>query len=373
MWTFDILPDYAKQWRIVRSSRGQYTTPVVARYKASSQNMAQRPKFIDVWLDASSHGGEYEEHHVRLMRHGAVAFVDCPRGSIGQQRMMMLLGLGDDAQCQHCMGLLYGLAEGYSYMYGPVGGAFIQDWRRMMDGSMVRGGLGRMPGHRDLLRQRGAIPNHRRDGFVPCTKDEARTNRHARNLRRDEHAAWQPGRPSVHAYGLSTQAMLRQAIEHCHTLDMFKPHRIVTGITDGLHAEAWATGKGWGNKPKHLKAMVPVAWRYLHMRGLSMINGHLVGAIAGMRNGQLEAWCLKVNTPYGNTDWHLATFDMLGERDGGGWRFCDWRKGYSWRQVMAAKTKTHQAVLAQMLRPDGSLRVMPDGFSLHNTIVRGAR
>jgi hypothetical protein len=373
MWTFDILPDYGQRSHAVRRARGAWNTPTIVRHTASSQIMGQRPKFIDVWVElATAVIGVREEHHVRIMRHGAVSFVNCTHGSIGQQRMMALLGLGEDTQCPACMGLLYALAEGYSYFYGGAGGAFHQDYRRMMDGTVVRNGHGRISGHRGLLRKRGAfLPRH--GGIVPMTMDEARTNRQTRNMQRNDHAAWQPGRPGLRQYGMSTQSMLLKTIAHCSMLSEFKTHRIIPGITDGLHAEAWTTGKGWGDKPKHLKAMVPTAWRYLFMRGLAKIDGHLVGAIAGMRDGALEAWCLKVNTPYPSTDWHLATFDRINADDATApqWRFNDWRKGYSWRRVMDGKTQTHRDMKARMLRADGTLRVMPDGFSLHYTIVGG--
>ena len=331
MWTIDLGRNYGKdrdqRHPILDWQKRVHVT--LHHHKPSSTIMMQKPKHVDAWLEVP----DGSLHQVRIMRSGAMAFVDCPMGSVNQQRIALLLGC-HEAVCKHCMTFVALIAEA-----GPT--AFYSGaWSINKD-------LYRMCG-RDALRDRLA-------------------ERRRRDYAREALADFQPGRFSHVNMRLSTQNMAMETWNKCMMYNGQK-WRTSFGASAGLVACVTCHKRGWGQGTRHGTFNMPTAWRFLYMRGFGSIGGYLAGAIASVDGDHMEAWLMRVNSPATSSDFHLADV----HRDPNGvWRVSDWRRGWSWRTVMLGKTKPHRAMKARMFRPDGTLRVMPDGFTLNTGIIGG--
>jgi len=331
MWTIDLGRNYGKD----RDKRPtvldwqQRVHVTVHHHKPSSTIMTQKPKHVDVWIEVA----DGSLHQVRIMRSGAMAFADCPMGSVNQQRMALLLGC-PEAVCMHCLTLMAVISEaGPAAFYSGAWG-INQDLRRMW---------GR-DGHANRLHER-----RRRD------------------VAREAIAGFQPGRFSHVNMRLSTQNMAMATWNTCRMYHGQK-WRPSFGASAGLEAAVTCHKRGWKQGTWHGTFNMPTAWRFLYMRGFGSIGGYLAGAIASVNGDHMEAWLMRVNSPAHTSDFHLA--DVLRGPDGV-WRVSDWRRGWSWRTVMLGKTKPHRDMKARMFRPDGTLRVMPDGFTLNIDIIGG--
>jgi hypothetical protein len=369
MWTIELGPDYAKQ-RKVRPNLldwSMLTTPRMQRCQPSSSIMTQRPKYVDLWIAADCAPGDPQQtHRVRCMRNGAIAFMDCPHGSVGQQRIALLLGI-PEVICRPCMSLLHMLQGDGADAYFHGAGICAADLRRMWDGTAFYRGTP-LPGSRRMARKRGM---ERVDGSLRILSGRsARYLRNNRDRTRDALQVIQPGRFSKHNLRLSTQAMADASWERGFqrgrqswrmTFGEARPHQ-------GMEAAVSVHQRGWGKGSWHGTINLPTAWRFLWMRGCSLLDGFFVGAIASHTADRMEAWVFRVGSPGAASDFHLADFERAVD---GRWRFVDWRRGWSWRTVLQGKTKTHRAMLERMFRPDGSMRVMPDGFTLNVGIIGG--